>query len=663
MTVDRSLLPHTFGPWFARFDRLTEVQQRAIPAILSGRDVLVCSATASGKTEAFAAPAAEMVRKQRLGPASVLIIAPTRALSNDLKRRLDGPMGLVEVSFGRYTGEHKERVDGHLPSIAVATPEALDSLLARRPQALRETRLVILDEIHVLDNTPRGDQLRVLLHRLDGVTAVRAQRVAASATVDRPAELAARYLRDAELVLVPGLRRIRARGFDGRGPAAMAAHLDDLAGHGLKKVLVFCRSRNGVETLAAKLPGRTRFDNAIFAHHGSLAKGHRERTERLFLQAPAAVCFATLTLEMGIDIGTVDYVMLADLPSDVPSLLQRVGRGGRRGDLTRCGFVVENAAELHLFRTMIRLGKEGRLCSGSYGFRPSVLVQQALVQACSETYLPTQDFERSVPSELVGELGNDGPRAILRSMVEGGLLEKHGADRFVVSESIERRYHSGTLHSNIDDTPGVDVIDRLTGEVVGTIEGADTRRIEVGGRNRQVVKTSDDRVLTDASRGASPARFRPSGSPSVSFALGRAVVESLGVEPDAVGLCTIAGVTTLLHGFGTIGLLLLLDRLQKTSGAPGVREQSPYTLTLSSRPSGLPECSPSQLAAFLEKRIAGLAKLLQMGPWKRNVPEEMHLRAVRRLSGLNEVADFLSRARVQVIDEPGGELPGILRDL
>lgn len=663
MTVDRKLLPHTFGPWFGRFDRLTDVQERAIPAILGGRDVLISSATASGKTEAFAAPAAEMVRQQRLGSAAVLIIAPTRALSNDLKRRLDGPMGLVEVSFGRYTGEHKERIDGRLPSIAIATPEALDSLLARRKSALRETRLVILDEIHVLDNTPRGDQLRVLLHRLSRVARSRPQRVAASATVDRPAELAARYLSGADLVTVPGLRRIRGRAFDGRGVAAMAAHLDDLAGHGFKKILVFCRSRNRVETLAAKLPGATRFDDAVFAHHGSLAKGHRERTERLFLQAPAAVCFATLTLEMGIDIGTVDYVMLADLPSDVPSLLQRIGRGGRRGEWTRCGFVVESMAEDHLFRTMLELGKAGRLCSGPYAFRPSVLVQQALVQACSETYLRAEDLERTVPPDVLAELGRGACEAILRNMVEAEFCESRGADRFVASESAEHRYHNGTLHSNIDDVPGVDVIDRLTGEVVGMIGGVDTRRIEVGGRNRQVVKTTEDRILTDASRGGSPARFRPSGSPTVSFGFGRAVVESLGVDEDAVGIVRIAGTAILLHGFGTIGLLLLLDRLRNTRGAPSIREESPYTMLLSGPPAGIPECIEPQLAAFVEKRVAGLAKLLQMGPWSKAVPEDLHRRAVRRLSGLDEVTEFMARARVQVIEEPGEELAAILADL
>ena len=109
MKFDRELLPATLGPWFGRFDAPTEVQRRGVPPIRAGRDVLLCSATASGKTEAFAAPAAELVRETVGGPATALFVAPTRALCNDLKRRLEGPMQRVDVSFGRYTGEHKER--------------------------------------------------------------------------------------------------------------------------------------------------------------------------------------------------------------------------------------------------------------------------------------------------------------------------------------------------------------------------------------------------------------------------------------------------------------------------------------------------------------------------------------------------------------------------
>lgn len=663
MTVDRRLLPVTFGPWFARFPGLTEVQQSAIPPIVAGRDVLISSATATGKTEAYAAPAAELVRRTGGPSAAVLIVAPTRALTNDLKRRLEGPMGLVHVSLGRYTGEHKERVDGELPSVVIATPEALDSLLARRSSALRATRLVVLDEIHVLDNTPRGDQLRVLLHRLEQVTEHRPQRVAASATVDQPDELGRRYLADPVVVTAPGLRKILGRRFVGRAPGQMAAHLDDLAGHGFRKVLAFCRSRNQVETFSAKLRGRTRFGDAIFAHHGSLAKNHRERTERLFHQAPAAVCFATLTLELGIDIGTVDYVVLAALPADVPSLLQRIGRGGRRGDTTRCGYVTEDPAEEFLFRTMFRLGKEGRLCPRPYGFRPSILVQQALVLACAETYLTAADLERALSPAIHAELGPGACKAILECMVEEELLERSGKDRYVPTEAVEERYRYGSLHANIGAQADVQVVDRMTGDVIGTIHAADTHKIEIGGRSRAIVKVSGDRILTDATAGAEPARFRPSASPSVSFALGRAVVESLGVARDHFGSVQDDGSTWILHGLGTVGALFLIDQWQAYLGNGRIAESGPYTLRLTSEPSAPPWPDEAAVDGFLRERIDGLTKLVSAGPHGRGVPEELRLSSVRRMSGLDEIAAFLRGVQLQTLGGLNAESRAVIQKL
>ena len=661
MTVDRRSLPFTFGPWFSRFSRLTEVQQRAIPAILEGRDVLMCSATASGKTEAYAAPAVEMVRRFGAASARVLVIAPTRALVNDLRRRLDGPMGLVDVSFGRYTGEHKEWVGGKLPSVVIATPEAVDSLLARRPAALRGVRVVVLDEIHVLDDTPRGDQLRVLLHRLEAGADSRPQRVAASATVDRPEELGRRYLANAELIVVPGIRKIFGKVFEGRSPSHVAVHLNELARHGIKKMLVFCRSRNQVEIFSAKLRNRTRFGEEIFAHHGSLAKATRERTERLFHQAPAAVCFATLTMELGIDIGTVDYVLLTDPPADVSSLMQRLGRGGRRGDTTRCGYVVETEAERHLFQTMFRLGKKGRLCASPYGFRPSIVVQQALVLACEGSYVRLEDLKRVLPPEILDELGEGACEALLERMVDKELLESAGSDRYVASEAIEQRYGRGSLHSNIDDPATVDVVDRITGEIVGTIAAADSRKIAVGGRDRRIVKTTDDRILTDAAEGANPARFRPSGSPSVSFELGRAVVESLGVATGSVGQVSIAGATVLLHGLGTVGSLFFLDRLAKMMGAGAVIDSSPYAVSLAGGSPRLPVVTEAAVEPFIKDKLGRLAKLTQAGPWRRGVPEDLLLASVRRGCGLDEVVGFLGGARIQLggdLDE--GVVAGIL---
>lgn len=663
MRFSRELLPATFGPWFGRFDAPTDVQVHGIPPIRAGKDVLLCSATASGKTEAYAAPAAELVLEKGGRPATVLIVCPTRALCNDLKRRLEGPMDRVGVTFGRYTGEHKERSGGNLPSVAVVTPEALDSLIARRSHLLRETSMVVLDEVHVLDGTPRGDQLRVLLHRLEAVAEQCPQRVAASATVDRPEELAARYLKKAEVVVVPGLRRLLARGLEGTSPEALGAHLDGLAGHGFRKILVFCRSRNQVESYAAKLSGGTRFAEAVYAHHGSLAKSQRERTERLFHGAPAAVCFATLTLEMGIDIGTVDYVVLAGLPSDVASVLQRVGRGGRRGDTTRCGYAFEVPAEKFLFETFFRAGLAGELCAPPYAFRPSVLIQQAFIMACAGGYLERDDFAKAVPPDVLSELGSSVADDILRELEIREDLERSGPSRFVPSESVEARYERGTLHANLSEEPGMDVVDRLTGDVVGRVGSMSAGEVELGGRGRRAVHTSGGRILTDAGGADSPARFRPSGSPSVSLSLGRRVVQSLGAGERKLAMIELPGQWVLLHGLGTVGSGWLAWVLEAAAKQPTLTNVTPYTARMTKPITEIPAPTELRIARFVEKRLSVLSKLARSGPFDSALPEELRTTAARRGSGLDLAVEYLQSARLEILEEPDEDTQAILRDL
>lgn len=663
MTFDRKLLPATFGPWFSRFDAPTEVQRRGIPPIRAGKDVLLCSATASGKTEAFAAPAAELVRETGGASATALFVAPTRALCNDLKRRLEGPMERVDVSFGRYTGEHKERAGGQLPSVAVVTPEALDSLITRRPQVLAACRFVVLDEVHVLDGTPRGDQVRILLQRLENATDARPQRIAASATVDRPDELAARYLADPEVIVVQGVRRLLARPFQGTSPEALGAHLNELAGHGFRKLLVFTKSRNDVESYAAKLAGRTKFGAAAFGHHGSLAQRQRERTERLFHDAPAAVCFATLTLEMGIDIGTVDYVVLAGLPSDVASLLQRIGRGGRRGDTTRCGYAYDVPAEKFLFETFFKAGLAGELCAPPYAFRPSVLVQQALGMACAGGFLEPEDLRRAVPPEVENELGSRAADELLAELALRGDLERSGAKRLVPSESVEKRWSRGLLHANLAEEPGLDVVDRLTGDVVGRVQRLSGDELELGGRGRKAVHASDGRVLTDAAGAEGPARFRPTGSPSVSMALARRVVEELGVEPGRIGLIDLVDRYVLLHGLGTVGSAWLAFLFEASGKHPGLSRVSPYAATLPRPISELPVATPAKAAGFVRKKASALAKLARAGPFHAHLPEALRDASARRACGLDEVLETYEAARLVILPEPSPDTKEVLRDL
>ncbi|MCA9320262.1 MAG: DEAD/DEAH box helicase [Planctomycetes bacterium] len=641
----RDFLPRSWNAFFGQFHTLTPIQTQAIEPILAGRDVLLSAPTASGKTEAFAAPAAEIVlaAPKREG-LLVLIVSPTRALANDLKRRLESRFDALGVRFGRYTGEHKERIDGRMPDVAVTTPEALDSILARRPQIVRDLRLIVLDEIHVLDGTPRGDQLRVLLHRLDLVTERRPQRLAASATIDTPDALGARYLEDAVITQAQGARRIAARPFAGRGPVEMQAHLRFLAGEGFRKVLVFCRRRADVEIYASALTDRCVFDDLVFAHHGSLARPERERTERRFLESKAAVCFATMTLEMGIDIGSVDYVILASPPADVASLLQRIGRGGRRTDEARAGYLVASPAEDHRYRSMFRAGARSELLGRPYGFRPSVLAQQALIIAGADGWVDTASLRRAVPTHIWKESAPLEAQSLLDALVEAELLEDPRGGRYVLAAESELRYERGSLHANIAGDQGAAVIDRLTGDVLGHLDLEGQHRVNVAGKGRVVIKQDQDRVLTDRSDIAATPQFRSRGAPSTSFALARRTIEDLKIPPGTIAQWPHGDATILLHGMGSVGAHLLTRLLRDQNAKLSIEKSSPFCHVLSKPLTKLPVLEGAWLDRFVKDQAGRLAKTLSMGPFHALLPVEVREAAVSRAGGLDLLTAFLATA-------------------
>ena len=119
----RDALKRTWIPFFSRFGRLTEVQVRAIPVILEGRNLVVISPAASGKTEAVVAPAVERLLPDRRGRFSVLYVSPTRALVNDLYRRLSEPLQYLELALARKTGDHPAIDESKLPFMLITTPE------------------------------------------------------------------------------------------------------------------------------------------------------------------------------------------------------------------------------------------------------------------------------------------------------------------------------------------------------------------------------------------------------------------------------------------------------------------------------------------------------------------------------------------------------------
>lgn len=345
------------------WDRLRDVQERAAQLIVTGeRDVIIASATASGKTEAALLPICSVLARQHeLGVGAgvaVLYVSPLKALINDQYDRIVDLAGPLDIPVHRWHGDApasgKARVLRAPAGLLLITPESLEALFVRRADRVRRVfgglRYVVVDELHSFVGTERGAQLQALLHRVELAAGRRIPRVALSATLSDFTG-AAEFLRPrhgAEVAVVAstepdGEIRLQIRGYldpatptlPGQEPADRAAIADHLF-QTLRGTdnLVFANSRAAVETYADMLTqraARAGVPASFLAHHGSLSKEVREHVEeRLKDPATPVTAICTSTLELGIDVGSVDSVAQIGAPPTVAGLRQRLGRSGRR---------------------------------------------------------------------------------------------------------------------------------------------------------------------------------------------------------------------------------------------------------------------------------------------------------------------------------------------
>lgn len=347
--------------WSEGWGALREVQELAIPPVLSGKeDVLIAASTASGKTEAAFLPAlTRLLRQPDMG--LIVYISPLKALINDQFGRLERLCETLEIPVwpwhGDVTATSKRRFLQHRCGVLLITPESLEAMLCDRGTSVaalfERTVFFIVDELHAFIGTERGKQLQSQLQRIEAVLRHEVPRIALSATLG-DMDLAARFLRPDRpvvqvnapsggnelLVVVKGFEEPlvggSAKGAPDQGAdlacVAIAKYLfGSLRG---SNNLVFPNSRQEVERYTHLLNvqcERARLPKEFWPHHGNLSKEIREETEEALKQhdRPAtAIC--TNTLELGIDIGAVKSVVQIGTPPSVASLRQRLGRSGRR---------------------------------------------------------------------------------------------------------------------------------------------------------------------------------------------------------------------------------------------------------------------------------------------------------------------------------------------
>ena len=343
----------------------TPPQAQASPRIAAGENVLVIAPTGSGKTEAAMLPLLSRLVAGGHGEGiSLLYITPLRALNRDMLRRLRlwcSKLDLtIDIRHGDTPVQQRSRQASHPPDVLITTPETLQAVLpgARMRENLRHLQAVVVDELHNLVESKRGVQLCVGLERLKRI-APRFQLVGLSATIGTP-EVAADFLFGQEPRAVVKTDAPKAFEYrieyptpepSGKSAAKQAYAAPDLAARldridslieTHRSTLIFVNSRTLAEMLGEKL-GRMRGDVGV--HHGSLPREERERVEQSFKAGETRALVCTSTLELGIDVGSVDLVVQYMSPRQVTSLVQRVGRSGHRLNQVSKGVVVTVSAD------------------------------------------------------------------------------------------------------------------------------------------------------------------------------------------------------------------------------------------------------------------------------------------------------------------------------
>jgi len=278
----------------------------------------------------------------------LLYIAPTKALVNDLEKRLGPCLAMLKLRVGVRHGDRDDLKSSEVPHVLITTPESLDVMLFRKDSGLHSLRAVVIDEVHLLYNTQRGLQLSILLQRLQKVLARSIQWAALSATVGNLSYIRSFLMgagADADLLPFSATRPIDAKILHITEPKEFLSLVQRLTAERATKLLVFADSRRECERLASILQDDEDLRRSVLTHYSSLSVEVRLDVERKFAAMSTAICIATSTLELGIDIGDIDAVLLWGVPPGVDSFLQRIGRGNRRSNKTNAVCLVTDSSE------------------------------------------------------------------------------------------------------------------------------------------------------------------------------------------------------------------------------------------------------------------------------------------------------------------------------
>jgi len=508
---------HPFvGRWFeGAFADVTEPQRLGWPAIRSGDDVLISAPTGSGKTlAAFLHAIDGLVRDAAEGTlpdeTRVLYVSPLKALSNDIRQNLEIPLAgirtqaenagapLAAIRVAVRTGDtpmaERARMGRQAPHILVTTPESLFILLTaeKSRKMLATVRTLIVDEIHAVAGSKRGSHLALSIARLECLADRRWQKIGLSATV-RPIEEVARFLsgqlrNDARRIQVGHRRKMELAVEVPRDELGAVSSnenwgeiYDRIAALALENrtTLVFVNTRRLAERIAHHLSERMG-ENAVLPHHGSLSRKLRHIAEQKLKNGELRVVVATASLELGIDIGTVDLVCQIGSPRSISVALQRIGRAGHWVSAIPKGRIFATSRdELIECAAVVRAIRSGDLDRLEIPEAPlDILAQQLVAMAACEDWNADALYAFVRGAYPYRNLERSDFEAVIEMLSEGIATSRGRRGAFLHRDQVNHRIKGRrgarlsaiTNGGAIPDTAQYQVVAEPEGTIVGSLD-------------------------------------------------------------------------------------------------------------------------------------------------------------------------------------------------
>lgn len=638
-------LRYTWQPFFSPFSRLLEVQRQTIPFILEQRNLVISSPAATGKTEAVIAPIIERMIEGNWQGLSVLYISPTRALVNDLYRRIKNPLDYLDITVTRKTMDRPEFNPKRPSSVLITTPESFDSLLSRHPEVFESLKVVCLDELHLLDNTVRGDQLRLLLQRLRLIMgSENINFYALSATIADPYAMGRRYFNNFYVVVVRTEREIDYRLLEFKNDVSEL--LFECRKMGLHKLLVFCNTRKQTEDIALLFKRTWSYPHRVFVHHASLSKKERESAEQAMNRERVGICVATMTLELGIDIGDIDAVVLFSPPFSVTSLLQRLGRGNRRTNRLIAFGLYTSEWDKILFRVIFELAKIGWIEGESYSPKISVAVQQILSYTHQKQRVGVTLDSISRVVEPLG-LTRESVRTIIEHLIDKRYLRVGPHEIIRGNENMAKLVERGHIHSNIDDKwRQYEVVDVVTGKSIGKVEGL-APSFALKGRFWAVKKIVRRTAFVRQIAKVSPVGkkiFRGKGRGLWDFRLGAELKKALfqGVKENELPYFEKDNKTFVFHFMGLIYGYLWAEILSRRRKLEAGDVGGIYLLVNKSyKPEDLINITEGEVINTLDEVGSAISRFLNLGSFFQLLPKELKLEAIHSAVNADKMLTLL----------------------